>query len=730
VSGEDAGSSSGATGRPQESVGNVLSGTVQGPTVQSGVVQGGIHFHSAGYSLPVNVPVPRQIPLVPGVFLNRVAEGNMLDAVLADAGGRCVLVAVGGSGGVGKTALGAWWLQRHRERFADGELYADLGAGRLEEPLSASEVLGRFLRALGVASEGIPVELAERAALYRSITADRSLAVLLDNAVSAAQVRPLVPNSASSTVVVTSRVRLAGLALDGARFLDLAPLDIEDGVKLLSGVLGRARVEGEADSAVALVRLCSGFPLALVVVGARMIAHPRWSLAQVVGQLEDDRRRLAGLSLEDDVSVQAVFDASYEDLPAGAARLYRLLAVCPGEDFPVDLIDSVVGSVGGDTPTAVSQLVEANLIEERTQGRFCYHDLLRVHARQLSERHDSAVVRDEVRRRAIGWYLDCAVEADLAVNRHRWRLGPRYATGRTDSSRFASVEQALGWFERERPNLLRVLQEAHAREWDDLVWQWCEALWSFFLYRKHYQDWLHSHRLGIQSAARCGHRLAESRVRCQLGFAHLDLEHFDTATEICAPALALAEAEGHRESISTALSQLAKAARGRGDLENALGYLRRSLALVEETGNRHGVALRLRRIGTVLADQGRYDEAIDHMRRSVSLLAEVADVRGRARALTILGRTYMRAGRFADADAPLREALTVLRRESGPPTYQADILCELATLAERGDEIRTALRLLGEAVSLYRESEHPRWEEIRARLEALESRHRDDPQRS
>lgn len=698
-------------------VDNVLSGVVSGPAVQAGVLHGGVHFHTADPVISVDRPIPRQLPSAEERFLGRVIEQDSLDAWLAEQGQQRVLIAVGGAGGVGKTALVTKWLRQHVTRFSDGQLYADLGAGVGEQPVSASEVLGRFLRALGVTSQQVPLELAERTTLFRSLTADLSLALLLDNAVSAAQVRPLLPTSARSVVVVTSRVRLPGLALDGARFLDLGPLRSDDAVELLSIALGRSRVSDDAGNARTLVGLCSGFPLALGVVSARMVAHPRWSLAQVVGQLEDERRRLSMLSLNGDVSVQAVFDASYQDLSPDAQWLYRGLAVCPGDDFPDELVEAVAQPVVTDAGAAISELVEANLLDEADNGRCRYHDLLRVHARQLSNQEDETAVQEDVRRRAVEWYVDRAVEADATINRHRWRLGPRYTAASPD--RFPSAAEALEWFEAERPNLLQVLREAHARGWDDLVWQWCEAMWSFFLNRKHYPDWLSSHQLGIESAARCEHRLAECRVRCQLGFAHLDLEHFDTATEVCIPALALAEAEGHHESISTTLSQLAKAARGRGELDEALGYLRRSLTLVEHTGNRHGVALRLRRIGTVLADQGNFDEALDHMQRSVALLDEVADVRGRARALTILGRTYMHAARPREAHAPLHEALAVLEQVAGPPTYQADILDDLATLAEGEHDVTRALDLLQRAEALYRESGHPKWEQVRTRIDRL-----------
>ncbi|TDD37183.1 tetratricopeptide repeat protein [Saccharopolyspora elongata] len=691
---------------------NTVSGVVHGATVQAGAIYGDVHFHPH----PPRT-VPHELPPPPVTFVGREDELAALDSRASmTTSGRCALIALGGVGGVGKTALGVSWLHRRSDRFHDGLLYVDLGATDAHRPMSASEALGRCLRSLSVPSEQVPAELSERTSLYRSLTAGRSLALLLDNVVSAAQVRPLLPASETSVVLVTSRLRLVGLALDGATFVDLQPLSNEDSNHLLAMLLGRDRVEAEPVAARQLSELCSGFPLALGVVGARLLAHPQWSLVEFAASLRDQRNRLSALSLADDVSVQAVLDACYRDLGSRAAQVYCQLSACPGEDFPVELVGAVHLDVV-EAKAALTELVEANLVQEHQPNRYRYHDLLRAHADGLGMEDEQS--RQETKRQAIGWYLDRAVEADLTVNPQRWRLGPLYASGK-QPTHFNSAESALDWYEQERANLLLAVHEAYEHGWDELVWQLCEALWSFFLYRKHYPDWMAIHEIGIAAAQRCEHPLAESRLRCQLGFGHLDLEEYDLATEVCEPALVLAEAAGHRESISTALSQLAKAERGRGDLDAALSYFKRSLALVEETGNLRGIAIRLRRIGSILLDQRRIAEGIDHMQRSATLLEVLEDRRGRARTLTYLGKAYASADRVWEARAALHEALAVMR-DSGSPSYQADIVYALAALAENDTDITTALKHLREAEALYRASGHPRHDEIHERIARLTS---------
>lgn len=693
-------------------VANTVSAGVHGSLIQAGVVHGDITIHGRATSPEV---VPRQLPAAPSSLVGRAAELRDLDDWAEATADRRLLVAVGGSGGVGKTALGACWLHRRASRFGDGQLYVDLGAASASGPMSVSEALGRCLRALGVASDHVPVELEDRALLYRSITADKSIALLLDNAVSAAQTRPLIPISETSVVVVTSRMRLVGLALEGAKFLDLDPLEDEAGVQLLASMVGEQRVLREFEAALEISRLCSGFPLALSVVSARLLAHPTWSVGELAAQLRDQKGRLSELSLTDDASVQAVLDACCRDLSASAGRLYGLLAGCPGEDFSLELAKGVAGEVG-EVKDGVEELVEANLVQELVRHRYRYHDLIRLHASQYAEYEQPETERVHAKQRAVEWYLERSIRAEVTVNPQRWHLGPGFAVA---SAQFETGEQALGWYEQERVNLVSAVTEAFERQWYELCWQLCEALWSFFLYRKHYQDWISTHQIGITAAQRCGRRLAESRLRCQLSFAYLDLQQLDMATELCEPALSLAEAEGHLDSMSTALSQLAKAERARGNLEGALEYFQRSLALVEQSGHPRGVALRSRRIALVLMDLERGEDALAWMLRSASILHELKDTRGWARALTFLGQLYRRLDRLDEADEVLSKALGVMR-SSGSGTYEADVLYELGAVAEQSDRSVQACEFWTKAQQLYHGAGNPRWQHVRDRLEALD----------
>jgi len=292
--------------------------------------------------------VPAQLPGDVDVFTGRAAELAELDRLLTTApirtdaadkaGGdstSVVISAVSGTAGVGKTALALRWAHQVRAEFSDGQLYVNLRGYDPDQPLSAGYALAGFLRALGVPGAEIPPEVDERAAAYRSLLDGRRILIVLDNASSVEQVRPLLPGTPSALVVVTSRDALAGLvARHGARRLDLDLLPPEDAVALLRALIGE-RAEAEPDVAVTLAGQCVRLPLALRVAAELAAARPSTSLAQLVGELADEQRRLELLDAGGDprTAVRAVFSWSYRHLPAEAARAFRLIGLHPGPDL-------------------------------------------------------------------------------------------------------------------------------------------------------------------------------------------------------------------------------------------------------------------------------------------------------------------------------------------------------------------------------------------------------------
>ncbi len=675
---------------------NSVSGSVDGAVVQAASI-GSVNINSA----PPGNPVPQQLPPAPRTFVSRVEELTDLDRARTE---QQPLVVVSGPGGVGKTSLALRWLHNTRDQFADGQLYVDLGAhGETARP---DEVLEWFLSALGV--EVVPPSLPQRQALFRSLTSGRSFAIMLDNADSATQVRALLPASPSCVVVVTSRRRLSSLGMDGARFVDVEPMDVRASVELLEKAVGERRLSVETEAARELAHLCGGMPIALGVIGARLFRRPHRTLAREVDELRAENRRLSNLDLGDSASVSAVLDLSYVDLPSRQARLYRLASWHPGSSFGSGVAAAMVADDVEEVERDLIDLVEKNLLIEAGDDLFRFHDLLRVHARGQGDAEADAAVR-----RAVECYLDRAVNAGAAaIPTRRW-VGERFRT--VDSGAFGSRAAALDWLDQERDNLVQTLRTAHDRGWPDLVWQLAEAISALFQRRHHYSDWLFTHQLAVQSARDCGEREAEARLRNQLAVALRNLGRFDEVVEQVRLVLELA-ADHDLGNRAKALMQLGHVHRLRGEFDEALRYFRESVDVQVRHGWARGIGLSRRRVGEVLIDMGRHDEAVAELRKAEKSLDDVVD---KARVRMFRSRALSRLGRFTDALSLADDVLGVVRG-AGSPLHVADAFELLGEIAELQGDLPLARDHYRAALGCYGESFDPSAERTRDQLRALD----------
>ncbi|WP_219153544.1 tetratricopeptide repeat protein [Amycolatopsis sp. TNS106] len=675
---------------------------------------------------PSGTPIPRQLPPVPAYFTSRTAELEALDSAAAGREAASVdrspaVTVVVGPGGVGKTALAVTWAVRNAGRFPSGQLYADLRGFSPETAVPPEDALGAFLRALGVSPERVPVELAEQAALFRTTTAGMRLLLVVDNAISAAQVRPLIPASSGCVVVVTSRLRLDGLHAEGARFVDMAPLPEKHAVELLTRSVGESRVAGELSDVTTLAALCGRLPIALRVAGARLASRPTWPVARMVAELRDERLRLTKLSPVGEASLTATFDSSYSALSPHAARLYRLVSEYPGLTVEVGAAAAALRVSDTEAADGLQELADASLLEEVREGGYRFHDLVRLHARALPDDE-----RFEVVPRIATWYLHRMTRANMVVIPMRWRVSTVRARYEDSPALFATGADALEWLDERLPDIIAVLEETSALRQDELAWQLCEAFWELFLYRKHYQLWIRTHEVGIAAAHRCAHAIAEARLRCQLARAYLDLGRFEAAESECLKAAELAKGAGSRHNESVALDQLGMAAQGRGDFERAVELFGQSLVIEGELGIDRGVAQRHRRIGEAFLQAGRTADAARHLRLGQELFKEIGDVKGEAELTLSLARIDARAGEITAAKRELERAAAVFD-ESGSAVYQSDVLVAFAEVAELEGDFGAARGHLLKALDLCGPTGGLRVERARARLAALDAR-RDHPQ--
>src|SRR4051794_7573027 len=464
---------------------------------------------------PPALPIPRQLPAAIGGFVGREADLARLEALLTTARAgtarSVVIAAITGTAGVGKTTLAVSWAHRVRDRFPDGQLYANLRGYDPGAPATPTEVLDGFLRAVNVPSNKIPPNLEQRSALFRSLVDDRRILIVLDNANSAEQVRPLLPGSASSVVVVTSRATLTGLAVSvGAARVRLDLLRFDDAVALLRTVVGERRAAAEPRALADLVRLCAQLPLALQLGGQRAAARPDLPLADLVADLADESERLELLSSGADefTAARAVFSWSYHNLPGQHARMFRLLGLHPGPDISIHAAAALAGLAPAHTRRLLDNVVDAHLVEHTGGSRFRMHDLLRAYAREQV----STTEADAGFRRLAGFYLHATAAADQLLHPGRGRTLVDAAPEPAHPIAFVDYDEALRWCEQERTSFVAVAATCAERGLHDIAWQLPNNLWSFFYLSKHRTEWTAAHRIGLAAAERCGHRAGQARM--------------------------------------------------------------------------------------------------------------------------------------------------------------------------------------------------------------------------
>jgi tetratricopeptide (TPR) repeat protein len=707
--------------RDPEPGGNELSGIVQGPAVQARSISGGVHF-GVTRDAPARLPSPAQLPLAPAHFTNREAELALLDRVAAepDPARRLAVMVISGTGGTGKTALATYWLDRLGDRAGAADvLYADLRGHRPDTATRPGEVLTGFLSALGTRPEDIALDLAEQVKLFRSLTSGRRVLLLLDNAASAAQVRALLPGPGPrdqpglpSLVVVTTRWRITGLALEGGRFVELASLDDIASIALFGRMIGADRIEAETEAARTVVRLCGGLPLAVCVAGAQLAAHAHWPIGRIAADLASERDRLAILAIAGDISVHAAFEASYQALPARTARLYRLLSRIPGPDFGPDVAAATAGIDLGEAARLLRDLTEASLLEETAGQRFRLHDLVRLHAREQAGDDESARALTG----AVGWYLTQAVTADVVIGPGRWHLNPMYEQARASPPAYAGPLAALAWLESELPGLLAATRAAHDEGLHEQTWQLCEAMWGLFCFRKYFRHWIDAHLLGLASAQACHDTRAEGRMHIQLGLAYLNLGQADQARAQFTAALTLARGDQHAMGEGTALEHLGLTDLTQGRTDTAIDAFTQARDVFERIGVARGVLGLTRHIGDAHREAGRPGQAIKHLLEARRLAVTLPDPYNEARCLTGLGRAYLDTGQPGKAERSLAGALAIMTHLGGR-YEQARIRASLATALLQLGQDAQAREHLTEALAIYAEIDAPEAAGIRRRLE-------------
>ncbi|WP_169816344.1 ATP-binding protein [Nocardia miyunensis] len=657
-----------------------------------------------------------QLPPDTNDFTGRSDQVAHLITILGDSSGTGVPIAtISGQAGIGKTALAVHVAHKVADVFPDGQLYANL-RGAEARPLDPSEVVAGFLRELGVDGTDIPQDVDERARRYRACLAGRRVLVLLDNATDETQLRPLLPGTPSSAVLVTSRSHMT--ALSGPHAVHLGVLPSSHAIDLLTTLIGTKRASAEPDAVAEVVQLCGCLPLALRIAGARLMSRPSWSVAWFAGRLADESRRL-DLLKAGDLEVRASFALSYESRSSEEQSAFRMLALTAAA-FPAWNVAALLGTDIDDAEQLLESLVDAQLVEiagADNSGRIRYrlHDLIRDFARECSTAFDTDDTRRSAAQRLANDYLK-ALQRTAVPSQPGASTGPSALAdvGETDPRR---------WFAAEQTNVVAAIELAHSHTLWEETWQLSEALAPMFDWRADWQAWARTHNLALDAARRINNQRAQAITQRSLGALYRELGRYSEAADLLTQAieifdrlddrhlwavtmrnlgdtrryqgrlhdaltafsdsLEVLQAQGDSRSIAGALNGMADANRGLSRWEDAHRHFESSLSIYRSLDDRLEEARTHIRYGLVYRDRWHNDHALQTFEHALSTFRELDDQRWQARALRHIAVVHRNEGNYDHAHTAFDDCLALFDQ-------LADRRGTAVTLRNRGDAHRLA----------------------------------------
>ncbi|MEU3984852.1 tetratricopeptide repeat protein [Streptomyces sp. NPDC026672] len=692
---------------------NVIGGNsvLHGPSVQARDVYGGIHYHNRPEPPRPRRPVPRQLPPVTARFIGREHDRRALDELLGQGPGQeSRVLAVTGLAGVGKTTLVAHWLHENTGRFPDGQLYADLSGHAVDEehgPVAPGTVLEAFLVALGVSSP--PAGTTRRGALWRSLTADLRLAVLLDNAFTSAQVRPLLLGAPAGLTVVTSRNSLTGLRADGAAVHRLDGLPVESAVELLT-VGGGTRVAREPVAAREVVRLCGRVPLAVGLASAQLAVRPHRSVSALAESL---RRGPGGaadvLRADGEAVLRRALDLSYDLLPGPGAALYRRMGLLPADRYDLFTLAAVAGAAptpgGADTTDlAVQTLVEANLLEETGPDTYRLHDLVQPHARRLGAEREDPDGRERTLRRYVDWCLATTAAAEAILTPAHRLPGHDIVVDGVAPTPLAGPDAALTWLDTHRHGIMGAVRHCSRAGWHTACWRLADVAWPLFQRHRPTDLWVEAHRLGLEAARHDGSAAGRDRMLTSGAMGLRAAGRYAEAADWYREALGAAVADGDVRQQAQAVNGLGHLALLARRFDEARAHFEHALRLRESIGYRRGAALTRRRLGETALETGDFVSAAGHLAWAAEELAALDETYEETRVRALLGHVLVRDGEHGEGVSLLERALRGFREgDARSGHWEARCLEWLGLAAEGRGEGTEAAEHYRAALALFRQ---------------------------
>jgi DNA-binding SARP family transcriptional activator len=670
--------------------------------------------------------VPRQLPAAAPDFTGRATELQNLTQILTDASpgapGTVVISAIGGTAGVGKTTLALHWAHQIAHQFPDGQLYMNLrGFDPSGTPATAIEAIRDFLDALAMPPERVPRTPQAEMSLYRSLLSHKRMLIVLDNARDEAQVRPLLPASPASLVIVTSRNRLSGLAAaDGARLLSLDVLSHDEAIQLLTARIGASRAAAETGAVAEIATLCAGLPLALAIAAARAATRARFPLSALAAELRDRAGRLDVLDADDPAAgVRAVFSWSYRQLSEESARMFRLLGLHPGPDISAPAAASLAGCQASEARRLLRELARDCLITEHAPGRYAFHDLLRVYAAAQANEYDSESDRIAASSRVLDHYLHTAAPAALLLESMREPIALQPMGPGVDPERLTDYQQALAWFEAERQSLLAAVAFADSSGFEVHAWQIPWTMADYLQRRGQWHEKVAIQSVALAAAERLGDATGQAVSHGLLGNAYAYAADFDQAAIHFGHCVELYRRLGNRVGEAKVQQGLAFIAERQGRFADALGHCEQSLRMVRAIDDKPGEVRMLNSVGQCHCRLGDYVRARAFCLEALALNAELGNRLYEGVICHSLGLAEHHQGNFGEAVAYYERSLNIAR-ECGDRQYEAHTFGSLGDTHHACGEIPKARDNWGQALAILDDLGLAEADEVRAKLASVQ----------
>jgi len=653
----------------------------------------------------------RTLPRDIASFTGRQQQLRELVDAAVGSGGVVGIHAIGGMAGIGKTAFAVHAAHQLAPRFPGGQIFLPLhGHTPGHQPVDPGDALASLLLTAGVPAAQIPPGLEARMALWRDRVAGQQLLLVLDDAASSEQVRPLLPGAGGSLVLITSRRHLS--ALEDATAISLDTLPPEEAAALLIRLAGRPRLSPAEPAVSEITRLCGYLPLAIGMVARQLHHHPAWSPAVRAAELTAARDRLELMATEN-LSVAAAFNLSYADLTEDHQRLFRRLGLHPGTDIDAYAAAALDGTDLSAARRGLEALYDQYLLTEPAQGRYRMHDLIREHSRALADRLDTDRDRDGGTTRLLDYYQYTAARADALLARQaRPALASSEGAIPAAVPALADREQALAWARAERASLLACLDHATGTSQHARVTALTAALAGLLRHDGPWAEAIARHTAAIQAARHLGDQLGQANALTDLGDLRRMTDDYPGAVRDLEQALGIYRGLGDQRGQANALRDLGIVRLLTGDYPSAAQVLERALGIFRDLGDRLGQASVLKELGVVRLGTDDYPAAAQAQEQALGIFRDLRHRLGQALALTGLGAVQRATGDYPAAAQALEQALGIYR-DLGDRGGEAEALNERGTLHRVSGDLAQAQECHQQALELAGAIASP-WDEAHA----------------